>query len=106
MGLGDFDNTIDLEPEQGVVTVTTAGTPVTFTPASGRNIQVLFLHAPKIGPNAGTNGTNDYILYSTTSGSTYHTLKVNESISIPGSFSDVRIDSSKNGMKVEIEVRT
>lgn len=106
MGLGDFDNTTDLEPEQAVMTVTTAGTPVIFTPTSGRNIQVLFLHPPKIGPNAGTNGTNDYILYSTTAGVTYHTLKVNESISIPGSFSTVYIDSSSNGMKVELEVRT
>jgi len=106
VSLGDFDPYLDLEPEQNVTTVTTAGVPVTFTPSTGRNIQLLFINVPRVGPNAGTNITNRYIRYSTTGGSTYHTLMVNESIAIPGSFVDVRIDSSHDGMKAEIEVRT
>lgn len=106
----DFDievqNEIGSEPEQTVVTVTTAGSPVTFTPASGRAIQSAFIHAPRIGPNAGTNTFTRYILYSVDGGTTYHTLGINESISIPGNFTDLRIDASDNGMKAEVEVRT
>jgi len=106
MSLNDYDEYLDLEPQQSVVTVTTAGVPVTFTPSSGRNIQILFINVPRVGPNAGTNSPNRYIRYSTTAGATYHTLMVSESISIPGSFLDVRIDASHSGMKAEIEVRT
>ena len=106
----DFD--IEVQDERGsevesdVVTVTTAGVPQTFTPASTRIIQKAFINVPRVGPNSGTNSISRYILYSVDGGTTYHTLMVNESIAIPGNFTDLRIDSSHNGMKAEIEVRT
>lgn len=110
MGFNDFDVEIQdktgSEPESAIVTVTTAGTPVTFTPASTRPIQKAFLNVPRVGPNAGTNAVSRYILYSTDGGTNYHTLMVNESIAIPGIFSTIRINASHNGMKVEVEVRT
>lgn len=96
----------DSSVESTTLTVTTAGSPVTFTPASNKSIQCAFIHAPRVGPNAGTNSVGRYILYSIDSGTTYHTLMVNESIGIPGVFVDLRIDSSHDGMKAEIEIRS
>jgi len=111
--MGDF-NDFDLEienlrgstPESFITTITTAGSPVTVSPSSGDSIKVAYVNVPLIGPNSTNNTINRYILYSTDSGTTYHTLRVNESINIPGVFQDLRIDSSHNGMKVEIEMRS
>ena len=110
MAFDDFDieiqNDTGSEPESAVITITTAGSPVTFTPTSARPIQTAFLNVPRVGPNSGTNLPNRYILYSINGGTVYHTLGVNESISLPGNFADLRLDASHDGMKVEVEVRT
>lgn len=106
----DFDieiqNEKDSEAESFVATVTTSGTPVTIAPATGRPIGCAAIHVPDGGPNVGTNEINDYILYSTDGGTTFHQLKVNEFVGLPGTFTDLRIDSSKDGMKATIELRS
>lgn len=106
---GNFDptdNVANSDPESFIVTVPVAGSPQTVTPANGRFIQVAFINVPRLGPNAGTNANNDYILYSTDAGNTFHTLRTNESVSLPGIFTDLRIDASKDGMKAEVEIRS
>ena len=106
----DFDveiqNERDSDAESSVVTVTTAGTPVTITPATGRPVSCASIHVPDVGPNVGTNTIQDYILYSTDGGTVFHVLKVNEFVGLPGNFADLRIDASKNGMKATVELRS
>jgi len=106
----DFD--LEVQNERGsdaesfVVTVTTAGSEQTVTPSNGRAIGCASIHVPDAGPNVGTNIPNDYILYSTDGGTIYHQLKVNEFVGLPGNFTNIKIDASKNGMKATIEVRS
>jgi hypothetical protein len=102
----EIENLKDSEPEQVVLEITTAGTPITFVPNSTKPIQNAFIQVPRIGPNSGTNSINRYILYNTDGGTVFHTLFVGESIAIPGIFSNLKIDASHNGMKVEVEVRS
>lgn len=106
----DFDieiqNEKDSDSESFVATVTTAGSPVTITPTNLKTITCAYIHVPDAGPNVGTNTIGDYILYSTDGGSVFHQLKVNEWIGLPGNFSDIRIDASKDGMKATIETRS
>jgi hypothetical protein len=106
----DFDLEIQNErgsdPESFVATVTTAGSPITITPTSGRPIACAAIHVPSAGPNVGTNVVEEYVLYSTDGGVVYHQLKVNEFVGLPGNFTDIRIDSSIDGMKATIELRS
>lgn len=110
MAFDDFDvelqNNKESDGEMFITTVATAGSPVTVTPTNGRPIQKAIIKVERIGPNSGTNSFNDYILYSTDGGSTFHTLRTNDYIALPGVFNDLRIDASKNGMVAEIEVRS
>ena len=107
---GDFDveveNSKESDPYTEVVTITTAGVPQTVTPSNGNVIRAFTLYPPKIGPNSGTNTFNRYILYSTDAGTTFKTLPVNEWICEPGNMIDLRIDSSHDGMKAEVEIRS
>lgn len=106
----DFDveiqNEKDSQAESFIATVTTAGTPVTITPTTGRTISCASIQVPDDGPNVGTNQINDYILYSTDGGTIFHQLKVNEFVGLPGSFNDLVLDSSRDGMKATIELRS
>lgn len=92
-------------PHTVVANIVTAGVPITITAPGSAPIRVFSLYAPRVGPNAGTNSINRYVIYSTDSGSTYKTLPVNEWIAEPGLVTDLRIDASHNGMKVEVEIR-
>ena len=109
-GFDDFDveieNSKESDPYTEIVTIATAGTPVTVTPSNGRVIRAFSLFPPKIGPNSGTNTFNRYILYSTDGGTTYKTLPVNEWVYEPGNITDIRIDASNDGMKCEVEIRS
>lgn len=106
----DFDveiqNEKDSDQESFIVEVITAGSPVTVTPTNARPVACAAIHVPSVGPNKGTNLIKDYILYSTDGGTVYHALKVNEYVALPGNFTDLRIDASKDGMKVTIEIRS
>lgn len=108
--MNDFDveiqNEKDSDSESFIATVTTAGSAVTIIPSSSRPIACASIHVPDSGPNVGTNLIEDYILYSTDGGVVFHQLKVNEFVGLPGNFSDLRIDASKNGMKATIELRS
>ena len=110
MAMNDFD--VEVQNERGseadsqVATITTAGVVVTITPANGNPIACASIHVPDAGPNAGTNSIGDYILYSTDGGTVFHQLKVNEFVGLPGNFTDIRLDASKDGMKATIEMRS
>jgi hypothetical protein len=109
-GFQDFDieieNSKDSDAEMFITAVPTAGSPVTVSASNLRPIRQAIIKVERIGPNSGTNGFGDYILYSTDGGSTFHTLRTNDFIVLPGVFADLRIDASKNGMVAEIEVRS
>lgn len=100
------DNVANSEAEPFITEVITAGTPVTVTPSTGRQIKQALIKVERIGPNSGTNTFLDYILYSVDGGTIFHTLRVNDFIVLPGLFDDLRIDASKDGMKAEIELRS
>lgn len=106
----DFDievqNEKDSDSESFVVTVATAGSEQTVTPSNSRPIGCAYIDVPSVGPNAGTNEFEDYILWSTDGGTIYHTLKVGEWVNIPGNFDNLKIDASKNGMKATVELRS
>ncbi len=110
MSFNDFD--IEIQNERGsdsesfIATVTTAGTAITITPTTGRPVACAYIDVPDAGPNVGTNIINDYILWSTDGGTVYHQLKVDESIGLPGNFTELKIDASKNGMKATVELRS
>jgi hypothetical protein len=109
-GFDDFDleyqNNKESDAEMFITTVALAGSPQIVTPSNGRPIQQAILKVERIGPNSGTNSFGDFILYSTDGGSTFHTLRTNDYIALPGVFADLQIDASKNGMVVEVEVRS
>jgi len=111
--MGNFDdgdveiqNEKDSDAESFIQEVVTAGVPQTVTPTTGRPVACAAIHVPDSGPNIGTNLVNDFILYSTDGGTVFHVLKVNEWVGLPGNFTDLRIDASKDGMKATIEFRS
>jgi len=108
--MNDFDieiqNEKDSEAESFVVTVATVGVIQTIAPSNARPIGCAYIHVPDSGPNVGTNEVGDYLLYSTDGGTIFHVLKVNEWIGLPGNFTNLKFDASKNGMKATVEVRS
>lgn len=102
----DFDleiqNECDSTPEHINGTVTTAGSPNTLTPSSGKNIQLAYIKNPNKGTNA--NNTVD-VLYITIDGtSLFTTLSRGEYIYMPGIFANLKIDTNNNGTKYEVIV--
>tara|TARA_R100000951_G_scaffold19275_1_gene16086 strand:- start:3557 stop:3877 length:321 start_codon:yes stop_codon:yes gene_type:complete len=101
--MDDFDVEIQDEkqsnPEHFNGVVTTAGSPVTITPTSGENVQLVLVKNPNKGPNK--NNPNDVLLVSIDGGTTYVSLSRGEYAYFPGIFTSVKIDSTANGAKYE-----
>jgi hypothetical protein len=100
----DFDIEIqdikDSSPEHFNGTVTTAGTPVTITPSSGKIIQLVLINNPNRGPNANT--INQVLLVNIDGGSYKFSVPRGSSFYIPGIFSSFKIDSNLNSTKYEV----
>lgn len=100
----DFD--IETQNERGNTveqfngSVTTAGSPVTITPASGK-ITSLIIENPSKGVNA--NGNNDLLLVSFDGGTTFKTVVRSTNISLSNVYlDDIRIDSNNNNTNYEV----
>jgi hypothetical protein len=99
----EFDNLRNSQPYAEIVEVVNAGTPVSFSPSG--TIVAVMINVPRIGPNAGTNTPNRYILYSVDGGLIYHTVPVSGYVALPGALDSIFIDASHDGMKAEVEAR-
>ena len=101
----DFDvevqNFRDSTPEQFNGTVTTAGSPNTITPTSTKPITKAFIQNPSKGTNA--NSILD-VLYYSIDGTSYASLTRGESITLPGIFNSILIDTNNNNTNYEIIV--
>ena len=106
MSFDDFDletqDIKDTDPEQFVAAVVTAGSPVTITPTNTRPITKAIVINPSKGPNA--NGVNDVLLVSIDGTTNYITIARGESISYPGVFPNISIDTNNNGTNYEVVV--
>lgn len=106
MDFRDFD--VEIEDVKGNTSqqfngsVTTAGSPVTITPATGR-ITAFLVDNPDKGSNA--NDRNDLLLVSLDGGTTFKTVKRGTSFSGgPVFLEDLRIDSNEDNTNYEIVI--
>jgi len=97
----DFDlelqNLKGSEPEKFKAQIPTAGAAVTLTPATGRPVTLAFIDVPSRRDPDNPNGINDAVKYSIDGGNTFLTLLAGESIYIPGTFTDLQLDTNANG---------
>ena len=104
----DFDLEVqdlkDSEPEHFNGSITTAGSPVTITPTSGRNVQFFFLSVPGVRDPDNPNAISDAIKFSLDAGTTYDNIMSGESIFLPANITDIRLDSNANGTTYRIIV--
>jgi hypothetical protein len=96
----EVDDNVNNEPEHFNGSVTTAGSPVTISLTSTRDISNILLINPSKGPNA--NGINDLLYLNVDGGSTYITLARGESVSLPVNKPTIKINSNVNGVKYEL----
>jgi len=104
----DFDLEIqdirDSTPEHFGGNVASAGTPVTITPTSTKDIQYCFIMCNGTRDPWNSNGINEAIKFSIDSGTTWTTLMAGESQYVPGVFASIRIDASDNGVNYQVIV--
>jgi len=100
----DFD--IEVQDQRGNIpehfngSVTTAGSPVTITPTSGKIVA-----AEVFNPNRGSsaNGFDDNLLVSFDGGSTFRTVPRGGTLSIESVYlDDFQIDANNNGTNYEV----
>jgi hypothetical protein len=95
----------DSTPEHFLVTVTTAGSPVSITPATAKPIQLALIKNPSKGANANTNP--NHVVYINIDGAgtpKFMSLNRGEYMFLPGLFTTLKIDASSNGVKAEVIV--
>lgn len=100
----DFDIEVENEkgntPEQQIVTVTTAGAPMTVTPSSGKITNILVIN-PNKGPNK--NQKNDLIYLSLDGSTNYLTIQRGTNLSISGIYLDnFNLDANNNNVVAEV----
>jgi len=104
----DFDVEVqderDSDPEHFNGDVTTAGSPETVTPTSGKAVQLAFIQCNSTRDPVNDNNINDALYFSIDGGTTYVTLMAGENIFVPGVFTSIKLDTNTNGTYYQIIV--
>ena len=106
MAFQDFDIEIqdnkEATPEQISGNIPIAGTPVTINPISGNPIQLAYIHIPGPRDPDNPNSIGDALKISLDGGTNYTTIMANESIFIPGVFTNLVLDTNENTTTYQI----